>query len=220
MDTILLRDIAVLMTSDHFKKGVTGVAIPRSLRRIEYPVKMEVSSRSASEVTKGLTVKNNTVIILPKENEDVFYIPFLLDSLYVKAVLLGWNANVRKLGSLPIIKLSSEDKEYFCKLESMLLAIKVMGEERIGYEYFYAAERLFADIRDALSFEMYLPELVHNDNIYLIENWKQEVNKLRENQIDKGYEELVALINSLLKPNNALYDNLKRYYLLLSRIKK
>lgn len=218
-DKILLRDIAVVMTSDYFKQSMSGSIIPRSVRRIECPAKLDAAKRSQCEVTKGISVKNNSVIIVPQRDIDALFIPFLLDSLYIKGVVLGWKANVTKLSNLPVIALADSSKGYFSKLESMLLTINMLGEQRIGYEYFYAAERLLADLRDAISFELYTPELLHAENIVIADNWIDEVKKLEENNVERGYEELVALINSLLKPNNALYDNLKRYYLLIDRIK-
>ena len=218
-DKILLRDIAMVMTSDYFRQGMSGSIIPKSVRRIECPVKLEAAKRSQCKVTKGISVNNNSVIIIPNSDIDALFIPFLLDSLYIKGVVLGWKANVTKLSNLPIIALSDSYKSYFSKLESMLLTINMMGEQRIGYEYFYAAERLLADLRDAISFEFYTPDLLQAENIVIADNWISEVKKLEENDVERGYEELVALINSLLKPNNALYDNLKRYYLLIDRIK-
>ena len=218
-DKILLRDIAMVMTSDFFKQSVSGTIVPKSVRRIEFPVKLDVAKRSQCEVTKGTSIKNNSVIIVPQSNIDALFIPFLLDSLYIKGVVLGWKANVTKLSNLPIISLTDNCKNYFNKLESMLLTINIMGEQRIGYEYFYAAERLLADLRDAISFEFYTPDLFQAESIVIADYWIGEVKKMEENNVERGYEELVALINSLLKPNNKLYDNLKKYYLLIDRIK-
>ena len=215
----MLRDLAMVMTSEYFKQSLSGSIIPKSVRRIEYPVKLDVAKRSQCEVTKGVSVKSNSIVIVPQDDINALFVPFLLDSLYVKGVVLGWKANVTKLSNLSIPSLSESDKRYFTKLESMLLTINMMGEQRIGYEYFYAAERLLADLRDAISFEFYTPDLLQVENIVIADNWIKEVIKLEENNVERGYEELVALINSLLKPNNELYDNLKRYYLLIDRIK-
>ena len=214
---ILLKEIATLMTSDHFKNNVSGVILSNAIRRIEYPVKLDVTQRCPSRVVKGVTVKSNSIIVIPLKDEDVFYVTSILDSLYVKGGILAWSASVRKLANIPIVDLIAEDKEYFSILEKMLLATSIMGEQHISYEYFYAAERLLADIRDSMIFELYAPELMHAENIQMIEHWKQEVETIKEKHIERGFDELMALINSLLSPNNMLYDNLKRYYLLVEK---
>ena len=219
-DLVLLKDIAMVISADQYKKSVRGSASSRSIRRIEFPVKVPKNVSTVSVVTKSVVVKNNTIVILPVNNADALYIPFLLDSLYVKGYLLDWSANVRKLSNVPIVYLIDSDKEYLCKLENTLIAITKLGKQRLDYEYFFTAERLLADLRDAIVFELYHEEYIHAQNIRLFEHWKQEVDHLTEKQLPKGFDELVALINSLLKPNNELYDNLKRFFLFVEHFKQ
>lgn len=218
-ESVMLRDLAMIMSSELYKKSIRGIVIPRTVRRIEYSMKSETGKRTVSDVTKSVEVKSNTVVIIPKRGSDVFYIPFVLDSFYVRNGLLEGKINIRKLTTVPIVEVSEEDKDYYGELETTLLTISKMDEDRLGYEYFYAAERLFADIRDGIVFELYQPDLLHSENIYLAEHWKKEVNNLRSSGIERGYNSLVAVINSLLKPGNMLYDNLKRFYLLVDKYK-
>lgn len=215
----MLRDIAMVMSSELYAKRARGTVVPRTTRRIEYQMKVESGKRTVSDVTKSAGVKSNTVVIIPKRGVDVFYIPFVLDSLYVRNGLMEGKISIRKLSTLPIVEVSDEDKDYYGELETTLLTIAKMDEERLGYEYFYAAERLFADIRDGIVFELYQPDLLHSANIYLASNWKNEIDNLRNSGVEKGYNSLLALINSLLKPGNTLYDNLKRFYLLVEKYK-
>ncbi len=217
---VLLKDIALVVTADHYRKNISGLPELRTLRRVEYPVKISINDITVSNVTKSSLVKNNTIIVVPNNPEDALYIPFLLDSLYVKGVLLKGVASVRKLEGLDVVLINDEEKSGYCKLEAMLLSITKLGEARIGYEYFYTAERLLADLRDAMVFELFNNEAVHAENIYLSEFWKQEMNNLDNQQIKNNYDQLVALINSMLRPNNLLYDNLKRFYLFLERNSK
>ena len=102
----------------------------------------------------------------------------------------------------------------------MLLSIALLGEERLGYEYFYTAERLLADIRDGIVFEIYNPEFFHSQNIRMVEYWKHEIDLIKEQKIKTAYDELVALVNSMLSQGNMLYDNLKRFNLLLEKFKR
>lgn len=219
-DLVLMKDMATVVSSDQYKKMVARCTVSRALRRIEYPTKIVKTSSTISEVTKGVSVKNNTVVILPAKDIDALFIPFLLDSLYIKGFIMDWNASVRKLANLSIVSISDFDKVYLCKLEGMLLTIAKLGENHLGYEYFFTAERLLADLRDAMVFELYHEDFLHEQSIYLTENWKKEIDLLGEKRVSRGFDELVSLIDSMLKPNNVLYDNLKRFMLFVDRFKK
>ena len=212
--------MAIVASPELYQKSLRGFAIGRPLRRIEYSVKMDVNQRTISRVTKSVTVNPGSIIILPKNDVDELFIPFILDSGYVRASILDGKANVRKLSSVPIVCISNEEKTYYCRLERLLLSISMLGEERIGYEYFYTAERLLADIRDGIVFELYNTLFFHSQNIYMAQHWKEEIDRLEQQNVKKGYDELVALVNSMLRQGNQLYDNLKRLNLLLEKYKR
>ena len=219
-NTLLLRDMAHVASPEFYQRSLRGIVIGRPMRRIEYPAKLDMNNRTISRVTKSVNVKPDSIIILPNHDIDELYIPFILDSGYVRAGILDGKVNVRKLAAVPVVSISEEEKIYYCRLERLLLSIAMLGEERMGYEYFYTAERLLADIRDGIVFELYNTLFFHSQNIYMAEYWKQEVDRLEQQNIKKGYEELVALVNSMLRQGNQLYDNLKRFNLLLEKFKR
>ncbi len=214
---VFLKELANISTADNFKKQVSDSTYKGSIRRIEYPIKKKQDNSTVSDITKSITINMNSVVIIPRKSNDIFYIPFLLDSLFVKTLFLESNTTVRKLSNVPVITIDNKEKEYFSRLEIILLAIKKMGEGHIEYEYFYTAERLLSEIRDAMVFELYNDNYIHSENIHLIDNWKIEIDKIEQKNISRGADELIALVNSILTPNNALYDNLKRFYLFLDR---
>lgn len=218
MNIILLRDIAKVVTSDLYEKLVVEAIADKSLRRIEYPIKANAKKRTISNVTKTMTVMPNSIVILPEKDSNVFFIPFLIDSFYVRNVLLQGKVNVRSLLSLGIVDVPDVDKEYYCKLEKMLLVISLLGETRVGYEYFYTAERLLSDLREAIVAELYMPALLDAENIRVVKNWKHEIDRMQESRV-RPFDELVTLVNSMLSPGNELYDNLKRFYLLFKEQK-
>lgn len=218
--TLLLRDMAIVVSPELYQKSLMRSAIVRALRRIEYSVKMDVNQRTISRVTKSTNVNSGSIIILPKNEVDELFIPFILDSGYIRTGILEGKANIRKLALVPIVSIPKEEKFYYCRLERLLLSISILGEEHIGYEYFYTAERLLADIRDGIVFELYNTIFFHSQNIYMSEHWKKEIDRLEQQNIKKGYEELVALVNSMLRQGNQLYDNLKRFNLFLETFKR
>jgi hypothetical protein len=217
IETNLLRDIAVVVTPELYQRSLKGVAMGRSIRRIEYPTKLDISKHTISRVTKALYVNPSSIIILPQKDVDELYIPFILDSGYIRVGILDGKVNVRRLATVPIANMPEEEKVYYCRLERLLLSIALLGEEHLGYEYFYTAERLLADIRDGIVFEIYNPEFFHIHNIRMVEHWKHEIDLINEKKVTAAYEELVALVNSMLSQGNMLYDNLNRFNLLLEK---
>lgn len=220
IETNLLRDIAIVATPELYQRSLKGAAMGRPIRRIEYPAKLDITKRTISRVTKAVDVNPSSIIILPQKDVDELYIPFILDSGYIRAGILDGKVNVRKLAAVPVASMPDEEKDYYCRLERLLLSIALLGEERLGYEYFYTAERLLADIRDGIVFEIYNPEFFHSQNIRMVEHWKHEIDLINEKKITVAYDELVALVNSMLSQGNMLYDNLKRFNLLLEKFKR
>lgn len=212
-----LKDIAGIMTTDAFSLKLSENAMLHDVRYIYLPKKYEYG-KTFFACKKG-NIEEKGFIVLAREDVDIYYISFILNSIITALGLcdgvLNKEAQItkKKLYSLPVC-IVDEDTSYYLGLSDMILQVIhkriISYPDNEMYQYHY---ELFAEIRDGLAMELFIKPIFEKTNIHIISEWKTEVDS-----IDKPFINILA--SKIDQDNNELMNQVRKMRVLITNIGK
>lgn len=156
-------------------------------------------------------------VIEPQKREQIGYMAFMLNDPIMLKRIFGENKfrdkkyRVTKsmISSLPIPAIDDSISVYYSLIELIFQEIYFkQDKDDIGL----LKLDIIASIRLALSFELHQFKILRQFNILIYENWKTLVDKFGNN--------FNMIFEELLKPDNALINNVRRFQILLGSLEK
>lgn len=211
-----LKNIAAIHTSSAYNALVQTNESMQKVRYIYAPKKYEYGKtffyeHKNDQIEKGF-------IITAKENIDIQYISFILNSLMTALKIC--NGDLTRTTNLTIKLLESIPIQYVDKsrmftlglcnriIQVILRKMEIESENEV-YQFYY---NLFSEIRDGMSMELLMQPLFERFQIHIIDEWE---NLLFEHESNLR---IPLLAKAMLEDDNKLMNQVRKMRILITNI--
>lgn len=206
-----LSDIAKILTYQQVIQNTDNVeyiAVPKKFNnKFGYAVynRMDILSNGYGIVC------NNEYILM--------YLEFVLNSSIVRTFITaeqrGASGLINKsiLGEVNIPALNIHKQSACATLETMILSC--MSDTT---KYNSTKRRLLSELREYICLELYAESKLHDHDIFIIDNWVNEIETLIKNNQTEANIAFDILYQRLLTPGNPVMDNVKKARVVIQKI--
>lgn len=207
MDNKTYVNFSVVSSDKYIPEGNRIVlAIDKSMSFDKYNIAFEFTSKPKDD---------QWVLVFPEEIAG--YMAFILnDPIYIKQVFGSqiernkkYRVSKSKLASLKIPLVDISISVYYSLIEAIFQNLYLENNRDDNQELML---NIFYAIRLALSFELHQHQISKEFKIDIFSNWKQIVDSIGT--------DMTVLFDDIMKPDNGLLNNVRRFQLLLGSLQK
>lgn len=162
--------------------------------------------------------------IVSARSKDLQYIAFVLNSLIGK-LYLSSDVNrptpcgivtTTKLKSFLLVDIPDEYKNP-CNELDLLIGLLDKNEMK-DIQYYDFVRSFMRDLRDAITMEIYLPDLFINSDVHILDSWVNEYNRIHESDNLDWDSYFKILLESIFARDNILFESMKQFRMLIKDV--
>lgn len=177
--------------------------------------KRHIPRHSFYSVLKHRDIAHDAYFFSPKDNFDIYYILFILNSYIGQTMVNGGPESKRNavtlttLSQVPVADIDLARQKACGYMEQMIEAL-VNTKDRDRYIDYRI--QTFGELRDAIITELIADDIISFDGIDLMDSWCSMFDKYCNEDLMTSTEETAKVIfDELMLPSNQVMNNLKKF---------
>lgn len=162
--------------------------------------------------------------IVSARSKDLYYIAFVLNSLIGKLYLSSDVNSPTPCGVVTTTKLKSfllvdipDEYKNPCNELDLLIGL-LDNSEMKSIQYYDFVRAFMRDLRDAITMEIYLPDLFENSDVHILDSWVNEYNRIHESENLDWNSYFKVLLESIFSRDNILLESMKQFRMLIKDV--